>query len=125
MTLQSFAMQSIPPDGRYVLCNVTRLPQLRELREMLTQIVAAGKQHNLRFVLFNVFTMNTPFSIMQAFSFGDTMAEIFPPEFRVAALVRDMVPNRHFVETVTVNRGRYFRYFTDCEQALIWMLGAP
>jgi len=121
--LQSFATLSVPADGRYVLCQVTRLPGLTEYREMLTEIVAVAKQHNLRRVLFDARAVDTPFSVLDGLAFGEALVAIVPGQFRMATIVSDIVPNRRFLETVAVNRGKFLCYFTDDKQAQSWLLG--
>jgi hypothetical protein len=120
----AYATLSISDDQRYLICHVTRLPSLEEFRQMLMQIAQTGTRSNLRWVLFDVRSMPDNYGTMKAQAYGESIAELLPPRFRVAMLVNDINPHRKHLETVAINRRLYLKYFTEHDQALTWLFNS-
>ena len=121
---EPYARLSIADDQPYLICHVTRLPTLREYRGMLIEIAQAGAHNKLSRVLFDVRSMTSNYRTIAAQSYGEVIADELRGRFRVAMLVNEMYPDRRHLETVAVNRGLRLKYFTDRDQALVWLLGA-
>jgi hypothetical protein len=120
----AYATLSISDDQRYLICHVTRLPSLEEFRQMLLQIAQTGTRSSLRWVLFDVRSMPGYYGTMKAQDYGESIAELLPPRFRVAMLVNDINPHRKHLETVAINRRLYLKYFTEHDQALTWLFNS-
>src|SRR5581483_1267783 len=109
-TDDAFGPIELSADGRYLIVYEFQFPTMEEFRAMLAELVATAKRAHVRHVLYDARAMNTPFSLTQAFAFGEAFADIVPPSFCVALLVIDDFPNRHFLETVAINRRSHLKY---------------
>ena len=58
---------------------------------------------------------------LQRFEIGEYMSKAWGSKFKVAALGPDKIPST-FTETVAVNRGVLFRFFSDESLALNWLM---
>jgi hypothetical protein len=119
-----YATLSISDDQRYLICHVRRLPSLEEFRQMLLQIAQTSTRSNLRWVLFDVRSMPDTYGTMQAQDYGESLAKLLPARFCVAMLVNEMNPHRKHLETVAINRRLHLKYFTEHDQALIWLFAS-
>ncbi len=87
----------------------------------LDEIKAEADRQGFKRLLVDLLEMSRPNSEMARFLAGEHLAKIMPYPYKVTAFAKSEDINK-FGETVAVNRGAWFRVFSDEQTAIEWIM---
>ena len=97
-----------------LLTDTDAVLKLNEMRD-------EAEARNINRLLLDLRAMQMPPSEFTRYVSGEHLAKVLRPPIKVAAFAKPEIIN-HFAENTAVNRGAWFKIFTEETQAIEWLL---
>jgi hypothetical protein len=121
MTQMPHKLWSIEPQELYLKVTIQGEWSFAIIKESIEGIKEAANQSGLFKILIDARNQPPVLTTLQRFEIGEYMSKAWSSKYKVAALGPNKIPST-FTETVAVNRGVLFKFFSDEILALNWLM---
>lgn len=112
---------SIEPQELYLKVVIQGDWSFASMKKGIKEVKEAAEKSGLHKIFIDARNQPPVLTTLQRFEIGEYMSKAWGSKFKVAALGPDKIPST-FTETVAVNRGVHFRFFSDESFAFNWLM---